>query len=348
MTTSSSTNPDDVVAVRSLLGPADPVPDPALPRDEVLAARAAVGMARADRVPTRSGRGRGRFVAAGAVAALSAVTLIALVAVPSGKDESTVDLATGPGAKAVSSAYAATAGAGTARGLLTVTHDGSTLTATGVGSFDGGAAHFDIALAERPGAATRHVTVVRTPDAAYARLPEGINPLAAGKPWVSVDAATLARLTQMVLGDIGAQITGAPLDALAYLKAVSGDVQVVGPDTIRGEPTTRYRGAVDPQKAAEQLPPALRPEAADAAARVGQNLPADLWIDEQGRLRKLVLTADLAEVEGVAATMVEGPAVVTVELWDFGTPADVTAPPADQVVDVGGLLGSFLGGAKRP
>jgi hypothetical protein len=347
VTASPNTSPDDVAAVRSILSPADPVPDPTLARDEVLAARAAVGMARAGRVPTPR-PGRGRFVAAGAVAALCVATLVALVAVPSSQDEGTVDLATGPGAKAVSSAYAATAGAGTARGLLTVTHGGSALSATGVGSFDGGAAHFDIALADGAGVAPKQVTVIRTPEAAYARLPDGANPLAAGKPWVSVDGATLARLTQMALGDIGAQMTGAPLDALAYLKAVSGDVQVVGPDMVRGEPTTRYRGEVDPQKAAAQLPAALRPEADRAAGKVGQNLPADLWIDGEGRLRKLVLTADLAKVDGVPATVASGAAVVTVELWDFGTPVEVTAPPADQVVDVGGILGGFLGGAKRP
>lgn len=343
--TSDESFASDAAAVRSLLGPADPVPQPALAVEEVLAARASVGLSRAQ--PARAPRPRGRFVAAGAVALLSVATLVALVALPAGKGGDTVTLATGPGAMAVSSAYATTAGSGTARGLLTVTSGGHTVTATGVGDFESGAARAEIALADGAGAPATEITVVRTLDAIYVKVPGSLNPLATGKPWVSVDAATLTRLASMALGDLGAQVAGAPLDALAYLRAVSGDVQVVGPDTTRGEATTRYRGAIDPRKVAGQLPAAVRPEAGTAAGQLGQNLPADLWIDGAGRLRKLVVTADPSLVDGAAGPGA-GVATVTVELWEFGAPVDATAPPQDQVVDVGGLLGGFLGGARQP
>ena len=335
--------PDDLTAVRSLLGPADPVPDPTLPREQVLAARASVGLARAH--PAAAPRRRARFVAAGAVAVLAVATLVALVAVP--QDEpGTVSLATGPGAQAISSAYAATARTGTARGVLTVTSGDSTLTATGAGDFETGVGRAEVELVGRPGSPAAHLTVIRTADGVYAKLPEGATPLGPGKPWVKVDAATLARLAQLAGGDIGAQLTGAPLDALAYLRAVSGDVQIVGPDIVAGEPTTRYRGVVDPQKVADQLPPALRPEAGRLAGHVGQPLPADLWIDAEGRLRKLVLTADLHQA-GPAGAGAQ-PVTLTLVLSDFGTAVDATPPPADQVVDVGGLLGGFLGGTRRP
>ncbi|MEO5679239.1 MAG: hypothetical protein ABIS47_06185, partial [Acidimicrobiales bacterium] len=206
------------------------------------------------------------------------------------------------------------------------------------------------------GAPATAMTVVRTGTGLYVRLPDGFR-LAAGKPWVSVDAATLATLTQMASGDLGAQLSGSPLDALAYLRAVSGDVQQVGADTTRGEPTTHYRGAVDPARVAAQLPGALPPRAVTAASAVGP-LPADLWIDGQGRLRKLTVTAELTPAGPPAGTdpgapeehahELAGPATMTVELWDFGTPVDVKAPPADQVSDVGGLLGTALQGLKTP
>jgi hypothetical protein len=32
------------------------------------------------------------------------------------------------------------------------------------------------------------------------------------------------------------------------------------------------------------------------------------------------------------------------ELYDFGTPVDVQAPPADQVTDFGSMLGGVTGG----
>ncbi len=316
---------DDLDAIRSMLGPANPVPDPSLSDHVVMAARADVGLARSALPPAR--RPRGRFVAAGAVAVLSAATLVAIVAMPTGQGPGTTTLATGAGGKAVNAALAATQASGTARGLLTVSQNGQTITATGVGNFADGTARAEIALGDGPLGGT--VSIVQTKAGIYAKLPSGMPSISPGKPWISVDAATLAGLTQMALGDLGAQITGAPLDALAYLRAVSGDVQAIGPDTTRGEPTTHYRGTIDPGKAADQLPAALRPRAGAAAAELGRSLPADLWIDAQGRLRKLIVTAD--------------PAVtVTVELWEFGVPVDVAAPSADQVADIGGLLGALL------
>jgi len=353
---------DDLTAVRSLLGPANPEPDPTLPRDEVLAARAAVGMARVAARPAT--RLRGRFVAAGAVALLSVATLVAVVAVPGRQEGDTVNLATGPGAKAIGAASAATEAAGTARGLLTVAHEGRTVTASGIGDFASGDASAEIALggagpsAQRPNGASPGgaqgqgtVTVLRTGTGIYARMPEGLNPLASGKPWLSVDAATLARLTQLALGDLGAQITGAPLDALTYLKAVSGDVQPVGPDTVRGEATTRYRGTIDVANVAAQLPEALRPPPFKTLSASAQQLPAELWIDRQGRLRKLVVTA-LPPIGSASPGSPDTPsatlATVTLELFEFGVPVKVEAPPADQVADVGGLLGTFLQNAGRP
>lgn len=328
---------DDLTAVRAALGHANPQPETSMPREEVMAARGALGMAGV--APRPAPRLRGRFVAAGAVAALSVATLVAVVVVaPQGTP--TVDLATGPGAKAVNAASAATQAAGTARGLLTVAHGGRTVSATGVGDFGSGDASADIALGDGTSPAGT-VMVRRTTAGVYVRLPEGLSPLSTEKPWLRIDAADLARLTQLALGDLGAQITGAPLDALAYLRAVSGELVAEGPDLSRGEPTTRYRTTIDPRKVVGQLPQALQVPAAGAAAE--QSLPAALWIDAQGRLRKLEVSADPS-----GPWTASGPATVTLELFDFGVRVQVEAPAADEVTDVGGLLGTFLQNAVRP
>jgi hypothetical protein len=328
---------DDLTAVRAALGHANPQPDPALPHQEVLAARAAVGMARV--APPGTPRLRGRFVAAGAVVALSVATLVAVVVVSPPQGNGTIDLATGPGAKAVNAASAATQAAGTARGLLTVAHGDRTVTATGVGDFRSGDASADIALGERTSPAGT-VLVRRTTAGVYVRLPEGLSPLSTDRPWLRIDATDLARLTQLALGDIGAQITGAPLDALAYLRAVSGELVDEGPDLTRGEPTTRYRTTIDPRKIVGQLPQALQLPAGAGE----QSLSASLWIDAKGRLRRLEVSADPSASPGAP----DGRATVTLELFDFGVPVQVEAPPADEVTDVGGLLGTFLQNATRP
>ena len=351
MNTSASSPDDDTAAVRSLLGPANPVPDPSLNGQELAAARAGIGMARA--APARPRRPRGRFWVAGAVAAASVATLVAVVAIPAGQSTDTTSLATGPGAKAVGAAVAATEASGTARGLLTIADGGQAITADGIGDFASGDGRAEIAPGGGP--LTRTITVVRTGAGIYARLPDGMNPVSRDKPWVSVDAATLARLTQLALGDVGAQITGAPLDALTYLRAVSGDVALVGPDITRGEPTTHYRGSIDPSKVKAQLPEALRPHPSTGGGASAPNLPADLWIDGQGRLRKLVISGGptgLAPFGGSATTRPSTASTeestITLELWDFGVPVEVTAPPADQVADVSGLLGTFVQNLRRP
>ncbi len=337
---------DDLTAVRAALSHANPQPDPSLPPEEVLTARAAVGMARV--TPRAAPRLRGRVVVAGAVAALSVATLVAVVVVSPQQETGTVDLATGPGARAVVAASAAPEAAGTARGLLTVAGDGHTVTASGVGSFGSGDASAEITL-DDGGAPAPSLTVLRTSSGIYVRPPAGLNPLSSDKPWLSVDAATLTRLTRLTLGDIGTEISGAPLDALSYLRAVSGEVVAEGPDTVRGEPTTRYRVMIDPAKVVGQLPEALRPADADAAGAAPPSLPANLWIDGQGRLRKLVIAspADGSPPKGGDLRSL-GATTVTLELFDFGVPVQVSAPPADEVADVGGLLGTFLQNAVRP
>ena len=351
MTTPATSLADDAAAVRSLLSPANPVPDPSLAPADVQTARGSVGVARTTAAASRPPRGR--FLVAGGIAAACIATLVAIVAVPTGRGAGTTSLATGAGAKAIGAAAAATEASRTARGLLTVTSAGGTVTATGTGNFDTGEAAAEVAMADGPREST--ITVLRTGTGVYARLPGGMNPMSTGKPWVSIDAPTLARLTELALGESAAHITGAPLDALAYLRAVSGDVTVVGTDTTRGEPTTRYRAAVDPARAAAQLPGALRAHA-PASGAAPASLPADVWIDGEGRLRKLVITDPADAGAGAAAGTVPapaadpppGPTTITLELWDFGTPVEVSAPPADQVADVSGLLGTFAQNLQRP
>ena len=52
-----------------------------------------------------------------------------------------------------------------------------------------------------------------------------------------------------------------------------------------------------------------------------------MWVDDKGRVRKLHY-----DVPGDAGS-------VTMELYDFGVAVDATPPPADQVADLGALLG---------
>jgi hypothetical protein len=132
---------------------------------------------------------------------------------------------------------------------------------------------------------------------------------------------------------------------LASLEAVSSDVTTVGPDTIRGVATTHYHALLDLGKAIDQakVPPSLRPSLKQALSLFGNesSIPVDIWVDAASRVRRLTETMNLPGV-GAFST--------TIDLYDFGVPVNVVAPPADQVAPLPsfGSLGGLGSGASGP
>lgn len=339
---------EDMKAVRHHLGPANPVPEAAASpwagRVPTPAAPAAPGARVLSLVADERRRSPVRlvFVATVSVAALALVA--ALVVSPGGHKATTLNLATGPGAKAVAASYQATRDAGTARGELTLTFAGQTVSGQGVGDFGTGVAAGTITLPND----VDPVDVVSTGDALFVQLPASYRMVTNGKPWVKLDRAALTSLVGDQLGVMGSGGAIAPTDVLNYVKGVSGDVQPVGTEPVRGTQTTHYKANIDLDKVAAQLPAASRRGGRQAATVVGQPVPADLWVDAQGRLRKLTLTIDASRIRttptggGATRTPPTGTGTATFELYDFGTKVMAHAPAADQVSDIGSMIGGFL------
>jgi hypothetical protein len=120
------------------------------------------------------------------------------------------------------------------------------------------------------------------------------------------------------------------MNYLTYLQGVSSDVRVEGHEVLRGVDTTRYGADVDLGRAlAQSVSPDQRKALSQGLAMLGGvKMPTTVWIDGDGRLRKMLLSMDISSI-------VRGPAdapsddikiVVVVELYDFGTPVDVVAP----------------------
>ena len=117
--------------------------------------------------------------------------------------------------------------------------------------------------------------------------------------------------------------------------------------SIRGVDTTHYQATLDLGKAIDraEVPPALRekleqlltPQGADAP-----KLPADVWVDGDGLVRRIRLHLDLGSFLGAAGNGDSAAApsmTVSMDLYDFGAPVNVVAPPADQVDGSQGLSG---------
>ena len=175
----------------------------------------------------------------------------------------------------------------------------------------------------------------------YVKLPASIGRLfggSAGGQWLEIKTGKLGAGTAAPVPGLG---ESDPTKFLATLGAVSDGVTKVGSVSVRGVETTQYHAVLDLGKAIDQatIPPALR-------AKVNQllpsgahalTIPADIFIDSSGRVRRMTFVENLASFAG-AATGASGstatlPTVtVSMDLYDFGAPVNVQAPPAAQII----------------
>lgn len=166
----------------------------------------------------------------------------------------------------------------------------------------------------------------------YMKFPAALaQQLPGGKPWVKLDVEAAARQSGFDLSELSQVQQGDPTQALQYLRGASDEVKKIGEEDLRGAHTTHYTATLDLKKAASSLSGARRAAYDKAIAKLGTaSLPADVWIDDAGRARKLSFTQDAAEV--------------TLELYGFGVEVDAAPPPASDVVDLAELLGGGQAG----
>lgn len=170
--------------------------------------------------------------------------------------------------------------------------------------------------------------------------PSGFDRALGGRRWLKVDIGDDA-LRRAGFGDTSALGSSDPSQILQALRGVA-DVREVGHDDVRGVDTTHYAADVDLQKAIASTPSQDRNDARRALGMLGSTtIPLDVWVDAQGRARRLTVHADTSTfgTSGSAFTM-------TVEVYDFGTSVDVQPPPADDTIDLTALYGGAS--ARRP
>ncbi len=181
------------------------------------------------------------------------------------------------------------------------------------------------------------VEVIVLKDALYVRFPALAQQVAPGAEWLRLD---LSKVPQTTTGGINPRDLGrvSPQALLAALqKAVK--VRKLGSGTVRGVPATHYRATVDLAAIVSVLPKADRAEALKALREAGlKQLPVDVWVDGAGYLRRLVLAVKL-KAQGSPVSL-----RLSADLFDFGKPVAVAAPPADKTADASQILEQLLGG----
>jgi hypothetical protein len=244
----------------------------------------------------------------------------------------------------VAAAYSKTISAGSAK-LTTSTEVGAgqqnlPLAATGVISFANGSADLTETLPGGQGSGeTRFLN-----GKLYTRLPGSLTSrLSNGKPWIALD---VGKLSQQGDGSLQQLITDSPADpstVLGYLRGAGAQVSTVGPDTVDGESTTHYNVTLDLDKAAQGQNTQTQAATRALEQELGTHtLPAQVWIDQQGRLRRISLQETLSGA-ALPSTSAKPTGNIsfrfTAVLTDFGVPVTVTAPPANQTTDLTAKLG---------
>ena len=272
--------------------------------------------------------------------------------------QGTVDLHAAPVA-AVSASGAATGKAGTAQVDTLVTMSTAAAPAQGkkpavpatsasmhgTGAFDFGTRRGWVNLTVPAGG----VEEVLTPSMLYARrttaAPNAMASVSA-KDW---QAGLLAESSDGSVVSAGATD---PALVFAMLAGAGPGTKYVGQDQVRGVPVVHYQGTLDLKQAADAADPAGVPTAdaevaKKALAKAAQafattRVPFDVYLDEQGRLRRFV--GQFEFVPGPSRPVVQ--VTSATELFGFGTPVTVTVP---EVAATGsGTAGSAATGSGTP
>lgn len=153
-------------------------------------------------------------------------------------------------------------------------------------------------------------------------------PDSTGAKWISFDIRRVGGGEESGLGAFGGLDRADPASALLYLGGAGDDVEEVGTEEVRGVETTRYRLTVDLERAAERAGDSRTTIDSAIEATGVSEVPADVWVDRDGRVRKMTMRFEnMVAPDGTQTTM-----TVTNELYDFGADVNVEPPAESEVM----------------
>ncbi len=137
-------------------------------------------------------------------------------------------------------------------------------------------------------------------------------------------------------GDAAGGFAGAnpvnPTDMFAAFNNENVDIVEVGTEDVRGVATTHYHAVVDAKAMAEASADGSV-EGLEDLGDLPEKLDVDFWIDDDGYIRRFVITMDGSEVESAPGEGF-GQMVMTYEMFAFGEPVNVTVPAEGEYTDM--------------
>lgn len=158
--------------------------------------------------------------------------------------------------------------------------------------------------------------------------------LPGGAEWMSLDFSSFGLEKDSLLPS-----NGDAMGELELLEAVTGGVQKLGTEDVRGVPTTRYRGTVSVAEQAKRL----REEGAEEgftsyAEENGTPLQLEAWIDTNGLVRRMKYVKTDPAKGGKGPTTMD----MRVDFLKFGEVPEIEVPDLKEVFDGTGLAKSEI------
>jgi hypothetical protein len=153
----------------------------------------------------------------------------------------------------------------------------------------------------------------------------------------------------------GSLSQGNPTQVLVILEQEGAQVKRIGPATLNGLATTEYRAVVNLDRANAihhaQGGPTVSTQTLQQFKKLvgGSTLPVKVWVDQQGRVRQMVMNWPLSRKALAALGLSGAPPNLsesfTMGLANFGVAVVVTPPPPSQVRPLPTGAGKAQGGA---
>ena len=196
---------------------------------------------------------------------------------------------------------------------------------------------------ELPPGLDEPMIVVVDGTATYMRMPM-LDALTGTSGWLSMTPEDLG-LAGDALG-MGFGPSNNPTQMMEALRGISDDIEELGTEEVRGEPTTHYRTVVDLERAVEQVPEALKPLIEAQLGALGSTLTVDVWLGDDGLVRRLSMDMSglLAIASAESGQTMEGGEMV-IEYFDYGADIEVDIPDPEDTTPFLEVLGGLQGGS---
>lgn len=149
------------------------------------------------------------------------------------------------------------------------------------------------------------------------------------KPWVRMDTDEVSD------GEVTSGAPSDPTKFLEFLENTGSEIEELGNEEVRGVDTIHVRTTLDMEEIMKSAPAEDQEEMQKQLDEMGgafTEIPLEAWVDEDGMVRRIQMDFDLADLGD--EEMGEGTMLLTIEMYDFGEPVDITIPDPSEVSEM--------------